>query len=114
MSAALSLPIFPVADEPPRPRTRADCEPGGPLAQRPCPHAWCKFSIPRAEHWRASVVQDGTSCVLDAVDRLGPDATLEDIGNVFGLTRERVRQIEAKALAKLRVEARRQGVRLRI
>jgi len=28
--------------------------------------------------------------------------TLEQIGNIFGLTRERVRQIEAAALAKLR------------
>jgi RNA polymerase primary sigma factor len=28
--------------------------------------------------------------------------TLEEIGKVFGLTRERVRQIEAGALAKLR------------
>ncbi len=28
--------------------------------------------------------------------------TLEEVGRVFGVTRERVRQIEAKSLAKLR------------
>jgi RNA polymerase primary sigma factor len=31
-----------------------------------------------------------------------PVLTLEDIGKIFNLTRERVRQIEAKALKRLR------------
>jgi len=31
-----------------------------------------------------------------------PPMTLEDIGNPFGLTRERIRQIRDKALCKLR------------
>ena len=30
------------------------------------------------------------------------DHTLEEVGTVFGVTRERIRQIEAKALEKLR------------
>lgn len=48
-------------------------------------------------------------CVLDERERTVLDmrhgeqcATLEDIGNTFGVTRERVRQIESKALKKIR------------
>ena len=35
----------------------------------------------------------------------GPNRTLEEVGKEFGLTRERIRQIEAEALAKLRTSA---------
>jgi RNA polymerase primary sigma factor len=35
-----------------------------------------------------------------------PDHTLEQVGKTFGVTRERIRQIEAKALQKLRDPAR--------
>ena len=36
----------------------------------------------------------------------GIGRTLEEVGNIFGITRERVRQIQEKALAKLRHPAR--------
>ncbi len=36
----------------------------------------------------------------------GHPQTLEEVGKVFGVTRERIRQIEAKAIRKLRQPAR--------
>ncbi len=36
----------------------------------------------------------------------GHPQTLEEVGKVFGVTRERIRQIEAKAISKLRQPAR--------
>jgi RNA polymerase primary sigma factor len=44
--------------------------------------------------------------ILDGVPR-----TLEEIGSRYGLTRERIRQIEAKAMAKLRHPSRREVLR---
>ena len=42
----------------------------------------------------------------------GREQTLEEIGQTFGLTRERIRQLETKALHKLRSPARRRALRL--
>ena len=42
----------------------------------------------------------------------GHERTLEEVGHTFGLTRERIRQVEATALQKLRSPARRRALRV--
>jgi hypothetical protein len=45
---------------------------------------------------------DGASCALDVAELLGP-LTLDEVGRLVGpITRERTRQIELKAMAKVR------------
>jgi RNA polymerase primary sigma factor len=41
----------------------------------------------------------------------GQPCTLDEIGHIYGVTRERIRQIEAKAMAKLRHPSRSQALR---
>lgn len=88
-----------------KPKTRAECAEG----PRPCPYVSCKhhlfidvsprtgaikLNFPDLEVWEL-----GESCALDISDRGG--TTLEDVGAIMNLTRERIRQVEVKALAKL-------------
>lgn len=88
-----------------RPKTRDECHDG----IRPCPFVSCKYNLyldvdPRngSIRYNASGEPDevtGDSCALDVAER--NDTTLESVGAMFGLTRERIRQVESKALAKL-------------
>jgi hypothetical protein len=88
-----------------KPRLRSECAEG----PRPCPFVSCKYHLyidvsartgaiklnfPDLEVWEL-----GESCALDVADRGG--TTLEDVGAIMNLTRERIRQVEVKALAKL-------------
>jgi Sigma-70, region 4 len=88
-----------------KPRERSACLGGA----RPCPYVSCKhhlyvdvsprtgaikLNFPDLEVWEM-----GDSCALDVADRGG--TTLEDVGAIMNLTRERIRQVEVKALAKL-------------
>src|SRR5258706_2657935 len=88
-----------------KPQSRAECAEG----PRPCPFVPCKhhlfidvsprtgaikLNFPDLEVW--DLVE---SCAIDVADSGGK--TLEDVGAIMNLTRERIRQVEVKALAKL-------------
>ncbi len=92
-----------------RPATRAQCA-QGEYAERPCPFVSCKYHLyldvsertgaiklnfPDLEVWDLP-----ESCSLDIADRGG--ITLEEVGSIMNLTRERIRQLETKGLAKLK------------
>jgi len=96
-----------------KPRNRADCE----NAARPCPFVTCKYHLyldvnpatgaiklnfPDMEVWDMK-----ESCALDVADRGG--ITLEEVGEIMNLTRERIRQLEADGL---RVLAEKTGITL--
>lgn len=89
-----------------RPNHRRDCK----VVARPCPHVSCKhhlyldvlpetgsikLNFPELEPWELE-----QSCALDLADR--GEHTLDEVGICMNLTRERVRQIESAAFAKLR------------
>jgi hypothetical protein len=102
----LALPMGPAAPcSIPRPATRAQCS-GVP---RPCPFISCKhhlyldvsprtgsikLNFPDLEVWELPI-----SCALDIADEGG--CTLETVGEIMNLTRERIRQVEVNALARL-------------
>lgn len=96
----------------PRPRTRSDCLALGPNAARPCPWVSCRYhlyldiqSYNNSIKLNFPAAQELTdlpaTCALDVVDRHPDGLTLEDLGKLLQLTRERVRQIEAKAVKTL-------------
>lgn len=100
--------LYPERDFP-RPKTRADCE-GVP---RPCPYVGCRHHLYMdvTEAGSIRVMMDGEvwemaeSCALDLADRYPDGLTLEEVGDILGLTRERVRQIEDTAFCHLDEQA---------
>ena len=93
------------------------------------PHAWSAFGQPddvSLRVGRESQLDPGRRTVLRHDDRApegggplergvdiidGHQRTLEEVGKRFGVTRERIRQIEAKALRKLRHPSRSKKLR---
>lgn len=88
-----------------RPKTRGECAEG----PRPCPHVSCrhhlyldvsprtgaiKLNFPDLEVWDLPI-----SCALDVAE--AGATTLEDVGGILNLTRERIRQLELSALSRL-------------
>jgi hypothetical protein len=89
-----------------RPRTRADCV----SSARPCVFVSCKFNLyldvnpetgsiklnfPDKELWELEF-----TCALDVAEKGG--ITLEEVGEIMNLTRERIRQVETRGLEKVR------------
>lgn len=96
--------LYPIVDHH-RPKLRAECR----CAERPCPFVSCKYHLyldvnpetgsiklnfPDVEVWEM-----GETCALDIAERGG--ITLEEVGEIMNLTRERIRQLEMAGLTKL-------------
>ena len=81
-----------------RPRTRGECAD----VVRPCPFVSCRHNHAVDVNASGGIVERGPaaeSCALDVADA-GPH-TLEEVGEILGIVRERVRQIEERAVARL-------------
>lgn len=87
-----------------RPVIRAECEDG----IRPCPFVGCRHNLYIEAKHTGSIRQNfdcepwdvppDKSCSLDLCN---DKKTMEEVGAILNITRERVRQIEEKTLAKL-------------
>ena len=92
-----------------RPINRSECR----TSARPCLYVACKYHLyldvnpetgsikmnfPEVEVWELE-----ETCSLDVAERGG--ITLEEVGEILNLTRERVRQVEASGLSKMRPES---------
>lgn len=99
--------LYPMPEDVDRPKTRADCKEG----MRPCPFVSCKhhlyldvnpetgsikLNFPDLEVWEMK-----DTCSLDVADKNG--ITLEEVGEIMNLTRERIRQVEVRGLLKLKM-----------
>jgi hypothetical protein len=99
--------LLPILDDPFKPQNRGECKEG----ERPCPYVSCKhhlyldvnpetgsikLNFPDLEVWEMA-----ETCSLDVADRGG--ITLEEVGEILNLTRERIRQVEVRGLLKLKM-----------
>ena len=99
--------LLPLGVEDVMPTSRGECKEG----QRPCPWVSCKYHLyldvnpdtgsiklnfPDLEVWEMQ-----ETCSLDVADKAG--ITLEEVGVIMNLTRERVRQVEVRGLLKLKM-----------
>lgn len=100
--------LYPADDDlPKKPRARAECAD----VPRPCPFVSCRHHLYLDVSARTGAIKlnfpdlevdelpADKSCALDVADRDG--VTLEEVGAIMNLTRERIRQVELKSLAKL-------------
>ena len=98
--------MYPPVDIP-RPTLREECR----GEARPCPWVACKhhlyldinpetgsikINFPDLEPWELK-----HTCALDVAERGG--ITLEEVGEIMNLTRERIRQVEVRGLLKLKM-----------
>jgi hypothetical protein len=99
--------LLPLFEDPDRPANRGACK----EEMRPCPYVSCKhhlyldvnpetgsikLNFPDLEVWEMT-----ETCSLDVADRGG--ITLEEVGAILNLTRERIRQVEVRGLLKLKM-----------
>jgi hypothetical protein len=90
-----------------RPKTRAECR----EEARPCPWVACKFHLYLDVNPETGSIKINfpdlepedmkDTCSLDVAERGG--ITLEEVGEIMNLTRERIRQVEVRGLLKLKM-----------
>jgi hypothetical protein len=72
-----------------------------PGFMHPCPVEWCRFHVCCGMRDAAvgRMSADSDTCVLRMAH--GSPHTLQEVGKAFGLTRERIRQVEQTALSRV-------------
>lgn len=101
-----------------RPRLRSECPEG------PCPFVGCRYHLGSDERQhplagRVPYIQERWEeieepCTLKFVEAHPGGATLEEVGIALGVTRERIRQLETRALASLQARVAELGVSVEV
>jgi DNA-directed RNA polymerase sigma subunit (sigma70/sigma32) len=95
-----------------RPKNRSDCI----SSPRPCVFVSCKYNLyldvnPETGSIKLNfpekeIFELEYTCALDVAEKGG--ITLEEVGEIMNLTRERIRQVETRGLEKVRTETERE------